>query len=272
MLVHETQYAAVRDDQNALSGILLDDGIERLRSTSSGRLDRLEIGRPLVIVEVAGPLDADFSLGQTLPFAGVVFAPSDVESVSIASDDRGNGLSGDSRSFEVARHHGVEGRAFGGDESAGESGLLESEGRQWRIGLSLPAPAGVPFTLSVSQHQNSGSDKFGLMGLGRLCHRTFVVFTWSGTTIEGTAGTLGEVATLRLFARAREVAGTSSDTVEGSTVDEVIANATFRYGQNFADLLPTCRIWLNGEAVPNSTPVGDKDEVAVLPPVSGGFQ
>ena len=94
----------------------------------------------------------------------------------------------------------------------------------------------------------------------------------TGTTNEGSAGTLGEVATLRLFAQAREVAGTSSDTVDGATVDEVIANAVARYGQNFANLLPTCRIWLNGEAVPTSTPVSDKDEVAVLPPVSGGCQ
>ena len=80
------------------------------------------------------------------------------------------------------------------------------------------------------------------------------------------------MATLRLFAQAREVAGTSSDTVDGATVDAVIDNAVARYGQNFADLLPTCRIWLNGEAVPTSTAVGDKDEVAVLPPVSGGFE
>jgi molybdopterin converting factor small subunit len=29
---------------------------------------------------------------------------------------------------------------------------------------------------------------------------------------------------------------------------------------------------VNGEAVPTSTPVSDKDEVAVLPPVSGGFE
>jgi len=99
----------------------------------------------------------------------------------------------------------------------------------------------------------------------------------AGTTNEGSAGTLGEVATLRLFAQAREVAGTSSDTVDGATVEEVIANATARYGQNFANLLPanllpTCRIWVNGEAVPTSTPVSDKDEVAVLPPVSGGCQ
>ena len=89
------------------------------------------------------------------------------------------------------------------------------------------------------------------------------------------------MATLRLFARAREVAGTSTATVTGSdrddrasilTVDEVIAVAIHRYGPEFAALLPTCRIWLNGEPVPGSTPVADTDEVAVLPPVSGGME
>ncbi len=92
----------------------------------------------------------------------------------------------------------------------------------------------------------------------------------SVTAFEGTAGTLTEVATLRLFARAREVAGTGSDTVTGRTVDEVIAEAIARYGSGFADVLPTCRVWVNGEEVPGSHPVGDSDEVAVLPPVSGG--
>ncbi|NDH48693.1 MAG: MoaD/ThiS family protein, partial [Acidimicrobiia bacterium] len=89
------------------------------------------------------------------------------------------------------------------------------------------------------------------------------------TEVEGTAGTLGVVATLRLFARAREIAGVSSDSVPGATVDEVVAEAVRRYGPSFADLLPTCRVWLNGDAVPGSTVVTDKDEVAVLPPVSG---
>jgi MoaD family protein len=90
------------------------------------------------------------------------------------------------------------------------------------------------------------------------------------TANEGSAGTLVGVATLRLFARAREVAGTTSDTVNAPTVDAVIALAIDRYGPTFAELLPTCRIWMNGESVPGSTPVTDDDEIAVLPPVSGG--
>jgi len=90
------------------------------------------------------------------------------------------------------------------------------------------------------------------------------------TVVEGTAGTVGGVATLRLFARARELAGTSSDVVPGSTVREVIAAAVTRYGAGLAEVLPTCRIWVNGDAVPGDAPVTAHDEVAALPPGSGG--
>lgn len=92
----------------------------------------------------------------------------------------------------------------------------------------------------------------------------------SVTGTEGTGGTLTDVATLRLFARAREIAGRSSDTVTGRTVDDIVAEAVRRYGPQFADILTTCRVWVNGEHVPGSHVVSDDDEVAVLPPVSGG--
>ena len=78
------------------------------------------------------------------------------------------------------------------------------------------------------------------------------------------------MAVVRLFARAREIAGRGRDEVDGDTVAEVVAAAAARYGSAFVELLPTCRIWLNGDEVDPSTPVGAGDEVAVLPPVSGG--
>ena len=78
------------------------------------------------------------------------------------------------------------------------------------------------------------------------------------------------MAQLRLFASAREAAGTAHDTVPGATVDEVLSVAVSRFGSNFAAVLETCRVWLNGEQVSGATPVTDRDEVAVLPPVSGG--
>ena len=80
----------------------------------------------------------------------------------------------------------------------------------------------------------------------------------------------GGVASLRLFAAAREAAGTASDTVDGGTVAEVLAVASRRYGSAFAAQLEVCRIWVNGDPAEADTPVADSDEVAVLPPVSGG--
>ena len=74
------------------------------------------------------------------------------------------------------------------------------------------------------------------------------------------------MASLRLFASAREVAGTSRDEIPGSTVDEVLGEAARRYGPAFAEVVATSRVWCNGDAA-----VTDADEIAVLPPVSGGY-
>jgi molybdopterin converting factor small subunit len=78
------------------------------------------------------------------------------------------------------------------------------------------------------------------------------------------------VPVLRLFAAAREAAGTGRDVVPGATVAEVLTEARARYGEHFTEVLAGCRVWLNGEAARGSDPVGESDEVAVLPPVSGG--
>jgi len=78
------------------------------------------------------------------------------------------------------------------------------------------------------------------------------------------------VATLRLFAAAREAAGTSREAFSGATVGEVLDGATQRYGRIFAEVLASSRVWCNGEPAERSDPVTDADEVAVLPPVSGG--
>jgi MoaD family protein len=75
---------------------------------------------------------------------------------------------------------------------------------------------------------------------------------------------------LRLFAAARDAAGTGRDEVPGTTVGAVLAEASARYGSDFAAVLEVCRVWVNGDTADESTPVNDDDEVAVLPPVSGG--
>jgi len=78
------------------------------------------------------------------------------------------------------------------------------------------------------------------------------------------------MATLRLFAQVREAAGTGSVEVAGATVGDVIAEATVMFGAGFGVLVPTCRVWVNGEPALETDVVVATDEVALLPPVSGG--
>ncbi len=84
---------------------------------------------------------------------------------------------------------------------------------------------------------------------------------------------LGPVVTLRLFAQAREAAGTNRFEVDDGAVDTVgavidVAVATF--GEPFAVVVGMCRVWLNGEQAECTDTVTSGDEVALLPPVSGG--
>lgn len=78
------------------------------------------------------------------------------------------------------------------------------------------------------------------------------------------------MAVLRLFAAAREAAGTGRAILDGSTVGEVLDAARARYGDDFIAVLARSRVWLNGEPTTEAAAVDDIDEVAVLPPVSGG--
>jgi len=78
------------------------------------------------------------------------------------------------------------------------------------------------------------------------------------------------VAKVRLFASAREAAGTGTDVIDGATVAEVLESAERRYGAGFGDVLRTCKVWVNGDAAELDHQVGPDDELAVLPPVSGG--
>ncbi len=78
------------------------------------------------------------------------------------------------------------------------------------------------------------------------------------------------MATVLFFGPARDAAGARSAIVEGTCVGEVVAATVTRFGEQFAQLLPTCRVWLNGDPATPDAPVGIEDEIAVLPPVSGG--
>ncbi len=75
---------------------------------------------------------------------------------------------------------------------------------------------------------------------------------------------------LRLFGPVAEAAGTRGDEVDGTSLEEVLAAAVARYGDEFAERLRICRVWVNGEVPSPGVQLSDDDEVALLPPVSGG--
>ena len=78
------------------------------------------------------------------------------------------------------------------------------------------------------------------------------------------------MARLRLFGSAREAAGMSGALVPGDSVAAVVAGARELFGEQFSTVVDRSRLWVNGEEAEPDTPVGDHDEVAVIPPVSGG--
>lgn len=90
----------------------------------------------------------------------------------------------------------------------------------------------------------------------------------------GLHGTIDAVVTLRLFAQARESAGTKSVDFDedgvGGTVGDILDEAIRRFGEPFAAVVAGSKVWLNGSPAERATIVSSGDEVAVLPPVSGG--
>ncbi len=77
---------------------------------------------------------------------------------------------------------------------------------------------------------------------------------------------------LLLFAAARETAGGSSFDRQAATLGDLLAQASADFGRDFAAVLGTARVWVNGDEPESggATPLRDGDEIAVLPPVSGG--
>ena len=75
---------------------------------------------------------------------------------------------------------------------------------------------------------------------------------------------------LRLFGPARTSAGVGIADVPGASVAEVLDEASRRFGPTFAEIADVSRLWVNGQAVDRECVLDDLDELAVLPPVSGG--
>ena len=76
--------------------------------------------------------------------------------------------------------------------------------------------------------------------------------------------------TLRLFAAAREAEGAGAVEYEADNLAGLLSQAKIDYGEQFSEILDISRIWVNGEPVEGDFAISNGDEVAVLPPVSGG--
>ena len=76
---------------------------------------------------------------------------------------------------------------------------------------------------------------------------------------------------IRLFAVLRELAGAAElSDVPGRTVGEVADALAARFGDRFARIAEVSSFVVNGERASRDDVVADGDEVAILPPVSGG--
>jgi MoaD family protein len=75
---------------------------------------------------------------------------------------------------------------------------------------------------------------------------------------------------VRLFAALRELAGASEVEAEGLSAGDVVDVLSERFGERFAQIAAVGSVVVNGERASRSTPVAAGDEVALLPPVSGG--
>jgi molybdopterin converting factor small subunit len=77
---------------------------------------------------------------------------------------------------------------------------------------------------------------------------------------------------VRFFAAARDAVGTRELTVAPQALGSLLEDLRSGHGPEFAAVLATARVWVNGEDPTDgdATLLAPGDEVAILPPVSGG--
>jgi molybdopterin converting factor small subunit len=80
------------------------------------------------------------------------------------------------------------------------------------------------------------------------------------------------MARLLLFAGLREAAGQSRLEADAATVGELLDLAAKQFGDDFRRGLARSAVWVNGDPAESDHALEDGDEVAVIPPVSGGAQ
>jgi MoaD family protein len=75
---------------------------------------------------------------------------------------------------------------------------------------------------------------------------------------------------VRLFAALRELADASRVKARGRTVGEIVDELSAANGERFSQIAAVSSFVVNGDRATRDTAVADGDEVAILPPVSGG--
>ncbi len=75
---------------------------------------------------------------------------------------------------------------------------------------------------------------------------------------------------VRLFAILRELAGASEVEGAGSTVGEVVEGLAVRFGQRFGEVARAGSAVVDGERAEAGRRLDGSEELALLPPVSGG--
>ncbi|MEX0833752.1 MAG: MoaD/ThiS family protein [Actinomycetota bacterium] len=75
---------------------------------------------------------------------------------------------------------------------------------------------------------------------------------------------------VRLFAILRELAGSSEVEADGSSVEQVVQILCDRYGERFTEVTRSSQVVVDGEVAPLDLSLEGREEVALLPPVSGG--
>ena len=75
---------------------------------------------------------------------------------------------------------------------------------------------------------------------------------------------------VRLFASLRELAGSSEIDVEATDVSGLLGSLSERFGPRFDRIMLAGSVVVNGERAGADRRIGPTDQVALLPPVSGG--
>jgi sulfur-carrier protein len=76
---------------------------------------------------------------------------------------------------------------------------------------------------------------------------------------------------VRLFAALRELAGTSELDIDAVDVGDLLDQLSSKFGTEFDRIIASGSVIVDGERSSRDRPLAPTDEVALLPPVSGGY-